>query len=145
LGHNACIFHRNAPIHVPFATLGGDLNIQRLKRQPLPVKIKAFALSGHLGAVRLQGLQLGDDHFLLRQTLFNRHEHNIDLTLFLLDLGELALNQRPGHTLVLPEVVNQALLLFLERAQSPLQLVAVRYGGRVWTLLLAPLQLGCHQ
>ena len=69
---------------------------------------------------------MGDHPLLLRQTLFNRHEHGFDLTLFLLDLGELTPNQFPGHTLVFTEVVDQALLLFLEGAQASLQLVAVR-------------------
>jgi hypothetical protein len=35
---------------------------------------------------------LGDHPLLLRQPLFNREEHGFGLTLFLLDLGELALN-----------------------------------------------------
>ena len=113
-------------MQLPLATIGGDLNIQRLKGQSLPVEIKSFTLSGHLCAVGLQGLQLCNHPLLLGQTLFNRCEDGFDLTLFLLDLGELTPNQLPGCTLVLTEVVDQALLLFLEGVQASLQLVAIR-------------------
>ena len=38
-----------------------------------------------------------------------------------------------------------ALLLFLEGGQSPFQPLTFREGGRIGTLLLAPLHLGRHQ
>jgi hypothetical protein len=88
---------------------------------------------------------LGDDHLLLGQTLLNHHKPGFDLALVLLDLGELAPDQFPGRALVLTEVVDQALLLFLKGGQSPLQSLAFLDGGRVGTLRLAPLQLGRHQ
>ena len=49
----AYIIHWNASLEVPIAAIGGDLNIQCLKGQPLPIEIKSFTLSGHLGAVGL--------------------------------------------------------------------------------------------
>jgi hypothetical protein len=85
---------------------------------------------------------LGDHPLLLRHTLVDRREPGFDLTSFLLDLGELTPHELPGCTLVLPEVVDQALLLLLKGAQLSAQSVAFRDGSRIGTLLLAPLQLG---
>jgi len=63
----------------------------------------------------------------------------LHLSLFLLDLGDLSFDQVPRHTVVLTEVVNETLLLFLKGAKSPLQPVTVGQQCLVWALLVTPL------
>jgi hypothetical protein len=66
-----------------------------------------------------------DNHLLLGQAPLNLSKCHLHLALFLFDLYQLTFNQIPRRTFLLTKVTNQALLLFLKGAKSPLQGLAV--------------------